>query len=89
MAADPLTNTAIDDIFNADFSDLDDDLFGDNPTTKDSRDDKAVLSPRTSLKRKADDDKENDGLGLDEEVKIVKQRKPIAKLDEARYISRI
>jgi len=81
MAADPITTTAVDDLLNFDITD-DEDPFGDKPT-KQTRDDKATLSPRHQ-KRKADGD-DNLGLGLDEEVKITKKRKPIAKLDEERY----
>lgn len=81
MAADPLTAKTVDALLNSDWSD-DDDLFADKPV-KGRRDDEAALSPR-SAKRRAEDDKENFGLGLDEEVKVTKKRKPIAKLDEAR-----
>ena len=84
MAADPITKNTVDQLLTYNFSD-DDDPFGEQPTTK-QRDDKATLSPRAPKRRLNDDDKENfgRGLGLDEEVKIVKKRKPIARLDEAR-----
>lgn len=84
MAADPITGNAVAEVLNYDLSDSDD-PFGDHSVPK-GRDDKGTLSPRVT-KRKADEnDKENlgVGLGLDEEVKITKKRKPVAKLDEAR-----
>jgi replication fork protection complex subunit Csm3/Swi3 len=83
MAGDPITVKTVDDIFNFDPSD--EDPFTDNPITN-TRDDKATLSPRAA-KRKLDQDRENLGLGLDEEVKITKKRKSIVKLDEARLLS--
>ena len=84
MAADPITKNTIDELLSYDFSD-DGDPFNDKPSKK--RDDKAVLSPR-GTKRSADDNKENfGGLGLDEEVKIVKKRAPNPKLDEQRLLS--
>lgn len=84
MAVDASTRDAIDDVFYDGFSDLDD-TFNDNPTLKDQRDDKPTLSPRAP-KRKAAEDGDAFGLGLDEEVKIAKKRAPIAKLDEARCV---
>lgn len=84
MAADVSTRDAIDDVFYDGFSDLDDN-FNDNPTLMDQRDDKPTLSPRAA-KRKAGEDGDAFGLGLDEEVKIAKKRAPIAKLDEARCV---
>lgn len=78
MAADPLTANAAAELLNYDLSD--DDPFNDNPSTS-KRDDKAILSPR-GTKRKG----EGDSLGLDEEVKITKKRKPTVKLDENRYV---
>ena len=85
MPADPVTENTVSDLLNYDVSDDDDDdPFHDVAANRPSRDDKATLSPRAA-KRKATADKENDVLGLDEEVKVVKKRKPIAKLDEARY----
>jgi hypothetical protein len=80
MAADPLTAATADHLLNYDTTD-DEDPFGDKPV-KATRDDKPTLSPRQT-KRKADDG--GDGLGIDEEVQIKKKRKPIVKLDEARY----
>ncbi|KAK5458488.1 chromosome segregation in meiosis-related protein [Exophiala xenobiotica] len=82
MAADPLTQAVVDDLFNFDSTD-DEDPFNDNKKpSRAGRDDKPTLSPRH--KRKAGDDEEPGAdLGLDEEVKIAKKRKPIAKLDEA------
>ncbi|KIX02532.1 uncharacterized protein Z518_08473 [Rhinocladiella mackenziei CBS 650.93] len=83
MAADPLTAATVNDLFNFDSTD-DEDPFHDK-SWPNGRDDKTTLSPG---KRKADDD-DNLGvdLGLDEEVKLIKKRKPIAKLDEARLLS--
>jgi replication fork protection complex subunit Csm3/Swi3 len=85
MAADPTTKNTVSDLLNYDVSD-DDDPFQDIDEALRVRDDKPTLSPRAA-KRKVDDDKENDVLGLDEEVKITKKRKPIAKLDETRSVS--
>ena len=82
MDADPITKNTVADLLNYDVSD-DDDPFKDIDQTLRVRDDKATLSPKVA-KRKAD--KENDILGLDEEVKITKKRKPIAKLDETRSV---
>jgi hypothetical protein len=82
MAADPITNSTIGQILNYDVSD-DDDPFADIARSK-PRVDRNTLSPHAA-KRKADNDKENFGLGLDEEVKITKKRKPVVKLDETRY----
>lgn len=84
MAADTITKNTVSDLLNYDISD-DDDPFKDIDETLKVRDDKSALSPRAA-KRKAEDDKENDILGLDEEVKITKKRKPIAKLDETRFV---
>ena len=84
MAADPITKNTVSDLLNYDVSD-EDDPFKDINETLRVQDDKSTLSSRTS-KRKAEDDKENDILGLDEEVKITKKRKPIAKLDETRFV---
>lgn len=84
MAADPITKNTVSDLLNYGVSD-DDDPFKDIDETLRIRDDKITLSPRAA-KRKAEYDKENDILGLDEEVKITKKRKPIAKLDETRFV---
>jgi hypothetical protein len=83
MAANPITQAAVDDLFNFDSTD-DENPFNDNQKpSRAGRDDKPTLSPRH--KRKAENDEEPGAdLGLDEEVKITKRRKPIAKLDEAR-----
>lgn len=81
MAADPLTAATADHLLNYDTTD-DEDPFGDKPLRA-TRDDKPNLSPRQT-KRKADAG--DDGLGIDEEVQIKKKRKPIAKLDEERYV---
>lgn len=83
MAADLVTKNTVSDLLNYDVSD-DDDPFKDIDETLRVRD-KGSPSPRAG-KRKAEDDKENDILGLDEEVKITKKRKPIAKLDETRLV---
>lgn len=80
MAADPITADVAAELLNYDVSD--DDPFNDNPQPQ-ARDDKAMLSPR-GTKRKTTDEGGN-ALGLDEEVKITKKRKPTVKLDEARY----
>lgn len=82
MAADPITAMTVDELLNYNISDDDDPFADDYQAQKGAN--KQTLSPR-SAKRKAEDDKENNDLGLDEEVKIVKKRKPVAKLDEARY----
>ncbi|KAI1627991.1 replication fork protection component Swi3-domain-containing protein [Exophiala viscosa] len=85
MAADPITSSTVDELFDFGSSD-DEDPFKDKKA-RNARDSKTTLSPRPT-KRKAED-VENPGadLGLDEEVKITKKRKPIAKLDEARLLS--
>lgn len=84
MAADPITKTTVSRLLNYDMSD-DDDPFQNIEQTLQVRDDKLTPSPR-AVKRKADNDKENDILGLDEEVKVTKKRKPIPKLDETRCV---
>ena len=82
MAADPITKTTVDDLLSYDFSD-DGDPFNNKPAKK--RDDKAVLSPRAPKRPFDNDDKENfGGLGIEEEVKITKKRRPNPKLDEER-----
>ena len=84
MAADPITENAIGEVLNYDLSDIDD-IFGDHTVSK-GRDDRSTFSSRAGKRKASDDDKENLdlGLGLDERVKIVKKRKPVAKLDETR-----
>ncbi|KAJ9607994.1 chromosome segregation in meiosis- protein [Cladophialophora chaetospira] len=84
MAADPLTSATVDDLLNFDHPD-DEGPFNDKSLRRNERDDKPTLSPRNMSKRKADD--LDDKLGLETEVKIKKQRKPIAKLDDARLLS--
>ena len=74
MAADPITTEAAAELLGYDISD-NDDPFNENPQAQ---------SPR-GTKRKSGGDGE-DGLGLDEEVKVKKQRKPTVKLDENRYV---
>jgi len=82
MAADPITSSTVDELFDFGSSD-DEDPFKDKKS-RNPRDNKTTLSPRPT-KRKAEDAEEPGAdLGLDEEVKITKKRKPIAKLDEAR-----
>ena len=83
MAADPLTKSTVSNLLRDDFED-EDDVFNDIDKALELRDGKTTLTPPTA-KRKADSDRENDILGLDQEVKITKRRKQIAKLDEARY----
>jgi len=80
--ADPITAETAAELLNYDLSD--DDPFNDNPQTN-SRDDKATLSPRGTKRKGPGNDNEN-SLGLDEEVKITKKRKPTVKLDETRYV---
>jgi hypothetical protein len=77
---DPITADTAAELLNYDLSD--DDPFNDKPQTK-SRDDKAVLSPR-GTKRRSNGGDNGESLGLDEEVKIAKKRKPTVKLDEER-----
>ncbi|ETI22235.1 hypothetical protein G647_06308 [Cladophialophora carrionii CBS 160.54] len=84
MAADPLTSATVDDLLNFDSTD-DEDPFNDKPSRQTKRGDETALSPRGPGKRKASD--LEDTLGLDSEIKIKKQRKPVAKLDEARLLS--
>ncbi|RMZ80801.1 hypothetical protein DV737_g2820, partial [Chaetothyriales sp. CBS 132003] len=84
MAADPVTASTVDDLLDYNFSDIEE-PFTDKANTK-APDDKQGLSPRAA-KRKLDQDKNHLSLGIDEEVKIVKKRQAIAKLDEARLLS--
>ena len=84
MSADPVTKKTADELLDYGIP-SDDDWSKDIDNSLQVRDDKTILSPRAQ-KRKAPGDKENDILGLDEEVKITKKRKPIAKLDEARFV---
>lgn len=87
MAADPLTNSTVDDLFNYDIDS--DDPFGEKTNTAKPRDDKPTLSPRATKRRAGADDADVFGLdlGLDQEVKI-KKRKPNPKLDEALLLSK-
>ncbi|KIW32217.1 uncharacterized protein PV07_03777 [Cladophialophora immunda] len=82
MAADPLTAATVDSLLNLDNSD-DEDPFNDRPAPRDRYED-PTSSP--GYKRKAVDQLDA-SLGLDEEVKVTKKRKPISKLDEARLLS--
>jgi hypothetical protein len=84
MAADPLTAVTVDGILNYDSTD-NEDPFNDKPA-RTGRDDKSTLSPRRAKRKPGDDERLAADLGLDEEVKITKKRKPIAKLDEARSV---
>lgn len=82
MAADPLTAATVDDLLNFDDSDQEDPF--NESASRARRHDDPLLSPHNG-KRKAGDENDLDAaLGLDEEVKIKKKRKPIAKLDEER-----
>ena len=87
MAADPLTKSTVDDLFNYDIDS--DDPFGERPTKTKERDDKPTLSPRHAKRRAGSADVDGFGLdlGLDQEVKI-KKRKPNPKLDEALLLSK-
>ncbi|EXJ90419.1 hypothetical protein A1O1_03520 [Capronia coronata CBS 617.96] len=85
MAADPLTSATVDGLFNFDSTD-DEDPFKDKQTRK-ARDDNTTLNPRPAKRKAGEDGGFGADLGLDEEVKITKKRKPIAKLDEARLLS--
>ncbi|KIW95475.1 uncharacterized protein Z519_04060 [Cladophialophora bantiana CBS 173.52] len=82
MAADPLTAATVDAILNLDNSDYEE-SSNHRPPQRD-RDDSPTSSPQG--KRKAINDLDA-SLGLDEEVKVTKKRKPISKLDEARLLS--
>ncbi|EXJ67971.1 uncharacterized protein A1O5_08585 [Cladophialophora psammophila CBS 110553] len=82
MAADSLTAATVDSLLNLDNSDYED-SSNHRPPRRD-RDDSPTSSPHG--KRKAIDDLDA-SLGLDEEVKVTKRRKPISKLDEARLLS--
>jgi replication fork protection complex subunit Csm3/Swi3 len=87
MAADPLTKSTVDDLFNYDVDS--DDPFGERTTKTKDRDDKPTLSPRHVKRRAGTEDIDGFGLdlGLDQEVKI-KKRKPNPKLDEALLLSK-
>lgn len=75
MAGDTHAKDTLDDLF-----DYDPDL-GNIFDTNDHNKESSVSQPATG-KRSHDT---SGGLGIDEEIKITKKRKPIAKLDEARY----
>lgn len=85
MASAAKTRDAVNSRLNYDVSDNEDDPFRDI--------DVSLHEPNNGaggIKRKltdADTEANSDGLGLDEEVKITKKRKPVAKLDEARLLS--
>ena len=83
--ADTRTRDTVTSLLNYDVSDNEDDPFRDIDTTLHEPANKANATKR---KATGTDSKENtDILGLDEEVKIVKKRKPVAKLDEAKLLS--
>lgn len=86
MAADPLTSRTVDNLLAEDIDfDFDDDPFAEpKPPQNTTRDDKSTLSPR---KRKAAQD-DAFGGNVDEEIKIVKQRAKIPKLDVDRLCSK-
>ena len=85
MAADVQTRDTVDSLLNYDVSDNDDDPFREIDTTIHDPDDNPNGNKR---KAAGSDNKENaDALGLDDEVKVVKKRKPVVKLDEARLLS--
>jgi replication fork protection complex subunit Csm3/Swi3 len=85
MATDTKTRDTVNSLLNYDVSDNDDDPFREIDTTLHELD-----NGPNGTKRKATGSggKENaDALGIDEEVRITKKRKPVAKLDEARLLS--
>ena len=85
MAADTTTRNTVTSLLNYDVSDNEDDPFREIDTTLHD-----PTNNYNGTKRKAtgtDNKEDTDLLGLDEEVKIVKKRKPVAKLDEARLLS--
>ena len=73
--SDPPTNDDLDNVFNYD---IDNDLFKDVDTNMD-------VAPKQNTILRKEKDILSGGLGLDEEIKIRKKRKPVAKLDEDRY----
>ena len=80
MPAATTTSTAqpadeLDDLFNYD---VDDDVFADYQHNMDA--------PLTDNKTSSAAPKVAD-LGIDEEIQVVKKRKPIAKLDENRFVA--
>ncbi len=85
MAADTTTRKTVASLLNYDISDNDDDPFREIDTTLHEPTNK---SHGTKRKDTGSENKDNtDLLGLDEEVKIIKKRKPVVKLDEARLLS--
>jgi len=66
----------VDDLFNYD---VDDDVFADFQPNMDVP---PIAAKNPSAAPKVAD------LGIDEEIQVVKKRKPIAKLDENRYVIR-
>ena len=82
MAVDPLTEATVDALFNYDTTD-DEDPFHENPS-RSKRDDNVILNPRHGKRKAGDDEVGFTNLGIDEEVKVTKKRKPAVKLDETR-----
>ncbi|KIV84561.1 hypothetical protein PV11_00334 [Exophiala sideris] len=85
MAADPITSSTVDELF--DFGPTDDEDPFKDKKSRNARDNKTTLSPRPAKRKAGDIEEPGADLGLDEEVKITKKRKPIARLDEARLLS--
>ncbi|KKY17573.1 putative replication fork protection component [Phaeomoniella chlamydospora] len=85
MARRPNTATAeaLDDVFDNYMVDSDEDPFRDLDTTLEGPKD----TTNNTKKRKTTSDDENDRLGVDEKVKVIKKRMPVPKLDEARLLS--
>lgn len=72
-----MSGDALDDLLDADIST--NNVFRDVDTNMD-------VSLRRKMSPGADGAENGLGLGIDEEVKISKKRKPVAKLDENRYV---
>lgn len=72
-----MSGDALDDLIDNDMNI--NDIYRDVDTNMD-------VSARRKITSGADGVENSLGLGIDEEVKIVKKRKPVAKLDENRYI---
>ncbi len=85
MATDTRTRDTVASLLNYDVPDNDDDPFREIDT---SIHEPSNIPNGTKRKATGSENKENaDILGLDEEVKITKKRKPVVKLDEARLLS--
>ncbi|OCL07780.1 Swi3-domain-containing protein [Glonium stellatum] len=74
----PHDGDELDDLFNYDATM--DDAFNSLDTDK-------TVTGRQELNNRPNANGEKEGLGIDEEIKIVKKRQPIAKLDETRLLS--